>query len=205
VLSKKRWTPKVKVKEKAFLIKNKLHVLCNNSGVEEDIKLFVVKGKEDEVELSTYVKILDVSKLKENEVGDVKIEVSKGDTRKYVVDLKLGSEKSKIYVKEKGNFTFLLPVIPKKEGSFDLVLEGLGSKDKKKVEVEGLEKIDEKSKVKEIVKENLLEKEEKIENNVLTGNVVYESTDVKAGKLSVYLIIFALILVVIFLVFRKDL
>jgi len=200
VLSKKRWAPKVKVKEKAFLIKNKLHVLCNNSGVEEDSKLFVVKGKEDEIELSTYVKILDVSKLKENEVGDVKIEVVKGDTRKYAVTLGLGSEKSKIYVRDKGNFTFLVPVIPKKEGNFDLVLEGLGSKDKKKVEVEGLEKVE----VKEIVKEVKVLEEIK-ENNLLTGKVIYESTDIKAGKLGVYMIIFALILIVIFLVFRKDL
>jgi len=204
VLSKKQWTPRVKVKEKGFLIKNKLHVLCNNSGFEEDSKLIVVKGVEDVIELDTYVKILDVSKLEVGEVGEVKIGVSKGDTRKYVVKMKLGSEESKIYVKDRGNFTFFLPVVPKKEGRFELLLEGLGSEDKKKVEVESLEKVkEEKVLVKEekVFEEKVIEKE----NNLLTGKVVYESSDVKASEIGIYMFLFVLILLVVFLVFRKGL
>ena len=215
-LSKKQWTPKISQNEKAFLIKNKLHVLCDNSGDEDDERLIVVKGNEEETELNNYVKILDVSKLKVGETGNVKIEVVKGDTRKYAVKLGLGNSESKVYIYDKGNYTLLLPIIPKKDGKYDLILEGLGNKDKKEVEVEGKEisleaHIDEKI-VKEVCeeKENLLEKAspkeygEKV-NNLLTGDVIYESSDVKAEKLGIYIFVFVLILFMIYLIFKKAL
>lgn len=159
---------------------------------------------------------------------DVRVNILKGNTSKYAVYLYLEkdgevySEKTSLNIFEKyNNFTFMLPLNidtncdnKLKDGNYSVVLTGLDKKREEEIEVKG-----NNEKICKVVEKKVIEKQketsinpslkeninEKISQNTtgITGEVIYESSDVKAQRIGLYIFSLVLLLFIIHLLIKK--
>lgn len=134
--NKKSYTPIFKELDKAFLLKNKLFALCNNSSPNTSSeKLVAVIGSSIETEIT-----ID-SVNKEIIFGDtinLKLSIDKGDTTKYSIKVYIDKITEIYYIRlyEKNTqYQFSIPLITKdncdnksKEGKYTLIIDGLDTK-----------------------------------------------------------------------------
>ncbi|MEK6835258.1 MAG: lamin tail domain-containing protein [Nanoarchaeota archaeon] len=167
---------------------------------------------------------------------ETRLNVYKGNTSKNSIDIWVQKDDKKvskvtnfnIYGKFI-NYTINIPLIldsncdsKDKDGTYEIIVKGLDSQDKKDVEIKGYDK--KLCNVRIETKENVLEQdfnsnlqgknEEEIvhsqdkinsETSIIQSKVVYESSDLKAKNLSSYILITTLLLIIIFILFRKGL
>ena len=156
----------------------------------------------------------------------VRINVYKGDTTKYNLDLYLVDEndnqvskRSEINFEEKFiNYTLIVPIQidpnckgKYANGTYTLVLKGLDEKTEKEIDLKGINKeLCEVIKIKEeiassAVNSPLENKESEIANSSLTSSVVYQSSDLKTKSMGIYFFCGVLLLLIIYLIFKKTL
>ncbi|MBS3150260.1 lamin tail domain-containing protein [Candidatus Woesearchaeota archaeon] len=161
----------------------------------------------------------------------VRVNIYKGDTAKYNVDLYIKnneyqvSKRSEINVYDPfKNYTLIVPVqiepnCNKKydDGIYTVYLQGLDEIATKEIEIEGLDEdlcqvITEKVNIMQEIESSSnepsfysTESQQIIEDNRITGEVIYESSDVKARNLGIYFFSGVMLLIVIFLIIKKTL
>ncbi len=156
----------------------------------------------------------------------VKLLIYKGDTDKHAIEAYIeGPEtitkfsKTNVYDKFK-NYTITLPIqiilnCDKKyeDGNYEIVVEGLDTKDTEKIKISGESKeckninntiIKEVIKKESIKKDNVEEKEMEIISNKLIGNVIYENTSREASRLNVFIFIILLIILSLVLLYERK-
>lgn len=158
----------------------------------------------------------------------VKVDVYRGSTAKYAVyfyierDNKTIMDKISEHARTKyQNYTFtystqLEPNCNNKyeEGKYDIIVEGLEKSVSKEIEISGnIQCENDESNSAETdtssdTKEQIINKQV-TESNInqaspITGNIVYESSDMKAKGLALYLLCFVLILVTVYLIKRNK-
>jgi len=158
----------------------------------------------------------------------VRITIYKGDTSKYNLDLylvdennKQVSKRSEINIEDKfTNYTLIVPIQIEPNckgkyynGTYKIILKGLDEKDTKEIEIEGITKsLCEVIKVKEVSSKKTTESSEKnieLESETslepITSSIVYQSSDLKARNLGIYFFCAVLLLLIIYLIFKKSL
>ena len=129
------------------------------------------------------------------------------------------SKRTRVSLEDKfKDYTLTLPVqiIPNcnqkwKKGEYELHVEGLGDEDDVDISISGITDSlckEETINQGEITSELLTtgEKEETIassEENKITGEVVYESSDVKARRIGVYFFAGVLIVILLYMIFKR--
>jgi len=171
------------------------------------------------------VKILNYDKnAKFGDMIEVKLNLYKGDTAKNAINLFIENDKYKIseYVNfnifgKYVNYTLNVPlqIYPNcdskyQDGDYEIKVRGLNEDDSKKIYISGNNnKLCKTTEVRKSTSSNIQTEGdlEHIEENTnkLAGNVIYESSDVKARNYGPFIFITGLILIIIFLVFRKGL
>ncbi len=241
-LNQKSYTPKITESDKVLVINNRLAFIgCNNTAnrTTSNKRFIVIKHQESESE----IKIEKINKkiIKFGELLKVKLFIYKGDTTKKAIkawlekDNKKASEQITFYAEYKYSESELyLPVSTKpncdhklENGSYTLIVEGLGERDKEKVRLEGIKKgVCPKNKVVEKNCPPIPECEQKdtsqqqipscncsieqesrdvehenpqnmVNASLITSNIIYESKNEKVKKYLSYLIMFILLLVII--------
>ena len=155
----------------------------------------------------------------------VRITVYKGDTSKYNLDMYLidenknqVSKRSEINIEDRFmNYTLIVPlqIIPNcnmkyNNGTYEIILKGLDETTKEEIKVEGITKsLCEIIKIKEISTKKTVESQDsqEIEQETTSINsaVTYQSSDTKARDLGIYFFSAVLILLIIYLIFKKNL
>jgi len=160
----------------------------------------------------------------------VKIKIYKGDTEKYNLDLylvdesnKQVSKRSEVNIEDKFiNYTMIVPLqiepnCNKKypDGTYKIILKGLDEIDAEEIEIEGItESLCEEIKIKEETSlkttpisfsTNAMESESESFTSPITSSVIYQSSDVKARNLGIYFFCAVLLLLIIYLIFKKSL
>ena len=163
---------------------------------------------------------------------EVRLEIYKGNTTKNAIEVWVEDNNQKIsritnfnvYGKFQ-NYTINIPILLNpncnnkfSEGTYELIVEGINQKDKEDIEVRGFDKKLCNDDVKETASNKvetasvLLDKEDDPDEQVIQNSerliqnkVIYESSDRKAKNLGDYILIIALLLIIIVILFRKDL
>ena len=163
---------------------------------------------------------------------EVRLEIYKGNTTKNAIEVWVEDNNQKIsritnfnvYGKFQ-NYTINIPILLNpncnnkfSEGTYELIVEGINQKDKEDIEVRGFDKklcnddFKETASNKVETASVLLDKEDDPDEQVIQNSerliqnkVIYESSDRKAKNLGDYILIIALLLIIIVILFRKDL
>lgn len=181
--------------------------------------------KEDEEKEST-IEIEEVY-LGENEkakFGDnirVKIRIYKGNSTKESIEAYIEDNKERVSKVTRFNIlekysetkiTIPIQIFPncnlkREEGSYDLIIEGLDTKFKKEIQIEGItdnlcekQKTQQKSVIKNSSSKNKLSSENVInppEKAITTNQLMYQSSSEKTGRSAVYFLSLALILLLV--------
>ncbi len=231
------------LKPGTYYLKAEIIPACNDSNSGNNIaqQLLAVKGareKDSSLEINT---IYDLGKDKEAAFGQlirVKVTAYKGDTTKNVVSLWIeGKEKvSKIFkfdINEKftlQELTVPIQIFPNcknnlKNGSYEVILEGLGEKDSKRIEIAGNAK---DTCVKEVIKEDKQQTKKAANKKTETATakepkgtaeskhtfnagkpfaistIIFESSQRKAEKFVPYMFTVLASVMTLFLVFSKG-
>ncbi|MBS3143412.1 hypothetical protein J4446_00850 [Candidatus Woesearchaeota archaeon] len=158
------------------------------------------------------------------------MKIYKGDTEKYNLDLylvdesnKQVSKRSEVNIEDKFiNYTMIVPLqiepnCNKKypDGTYKIILKGLDEIDAEEIEIEGItESLCEEIKIKEETSlkttpisfsANSMESESESFTSPITSSVIYQSSDVKARNLGIYFFCAVLLLLIIYLIFKKSL
>ena len=169
------------------------------------------------------------NKARFGETLKVKVIVYKGDTSKYNLDLyvvdennKQISKRSEINVEDKfTNYTLVVPVqiepncnMKISNGTYKIILKGLDASDTEEIEIDGITeslcetvRIQEKtSSEKTFVQQGLsnINKENETIKKI-TSAVLYESSDIKAKNLGILFFCAVLLIIIIYLIFSKNL
>ena len=160
----------------------------------------------------------------------VRIFVYKGDTSKYNLDLYLVdndnnqlSKRSEINIENKfTNYTMIIPLqiepncnVKYPDGTYKIILKGLDEVDSKEIEIKGITQslcetitVEQKSSS-EKVTSNIGQSSKEIEQEnyaqPLTSSVIYQSSDLKAKNIGIYFFCATLLLLIIYLIFKKSL
>ncbi|MFA5176473.1 MAG: lamin tail domain-containing protein [Candidatus Nanoarchaeia archaeon] len=163
----------------------------------------------------------------------VEVNVYRGSIAKYAIYFYVGKDNKTLitnkisehartkYMNYTFNFTTQIKSNCKNKyepGKYYIFVEGLELKENKEIEIENSEKCNiVTNMVNNTLKQDLTAKQEteeytqtQTESNInsnpekITGSIIYESSDFKAGKLAVYFLCLVLILLVIFLLARKN-
>lgn len=155
----------------------------------------------------------------------VRITVYKGDTSKYNLDMYLidknknqVSKRSEINIEDRfTNYTLIIPLqinpncnMKYNNGTYEVVLKGLDEFTTEEIEVEGITKsLCEIIKIKEVSTQKTTEpqkfQEIEQETTPITSSVTYQSSDIKARNIGIYFFCAVLILLIIYLIFKKNL
>ena len=164
----------------------------------------------------------------------VRIIVYKGDTTKYNLDLYVTDEnneqvskRSEINIEDKfKNVTMIVPVQLEPNcnwrypnGTYKIILKGLDETDSEEIEIEGItNSLCEIIKIKEEISSGIalnlpsagaLESESETYTTPsaaqLTSSVIYQSSDVKAKNIGIYFFCAVLLLLIVYLIFKKNL
>ena len=178
-------------------------------------------------------RIYDLGSNKKAEWGSsirVKISVYKGDTEKEVIESYISGDeritkisKANVYEKFSNNeITFPIQLglncnEKYKDGTYNIIVEGLNTEDKKNIEISGISK---ECYAKGIIKDDIskkesIKKEDTKENNItqettkkvanINNKIVYENSSKEASRLGVFLFIALLIILISVLINeRKD-
>ena len=155
----------------------------------------------------------------------VRVTIYKGDTSKYNLDIYLidkdknqVSKRSEINIEDKFmNYTLIVPlqIIPNcnmkyNNGTYEIVLKGLSETVTEEIEIEGITsslcetiKIKETSTKKTTKSQDSSEIEQ--ETTLVNSAVTYKSSDIKTRDLGIYFFSAVLILLIIYLIFKKNL
>ncbi len=156
----RKWTPRNIHGVDAFIIKAKVHALCNDTyGMNNYAeKIVILKGLKPEQESSIHIMKLYLGSDEKAKFGDiikVKVSVYKGDTTKSSVKAWLEDDnEEKIsrvtyanFYSKFSNNTLTLPLLinpncdhKKSDGDYYIVVSGLGKIDRRKIRVEGISK-----------------------------------------------------------------
>jgi len=154
----KSWKTNIAEQDRVLFIKSIVNPSCNDSNLLDNYaeKMFIVKSESNNFIDSSEESILEITeideKVKFGDVVDVKVNIYKGDTNKYSISLwiedngKKISETTKIHLYDKySSYHGQLPIKldlncdeKLKDGKYDVVIEGLGKKDKMRVDIEGI-------------------------------------------------------------------
>ncbi len=197
-------------------------------------KLIAIKGNLPLDESSLKIEKIYLGTDNKAKWGDnirVKVNIYKGNTTKYSVKLYLENSLSKqtlTNIDEKFTdyaLTIPLQIVPNcnqkyKDGSYKLILEGLDDKDEQEISISGTNqalcqeiKESNKKETKSTTKApttTLKKYSYSAENNIndslsgITGNVIYESSDIKTNRYALYFFSAVLILLIIQLVTEKN-
>jgi len=173
--NQKAYTPKIVEKDRVFIVKNRLvFVACNNSNsVLENEKMIIIKkdeasiGRDDDTDSSISIDYIYLPGTRTLSFGDdfkVKLSIHKGDTSKSMIKLfveknnKRVSEETRFYLNKKDydyNLTVKVFLKPNcnyefSDGTYNLVVDGLGKKTNEEIEI----KRNKKGVCKEEIKEN---------------------------------------------------
>ena len=192
----------------------------------------------EEPDLSSNINInnvyLDDNKAKFGDLLRVRLNIYKGDTSKYNLDLYMVDEndrqvskRSEINIEEKfTNHTLIVPLqiepncnMKYKNGTYKIIFKGLDSADAKEIKVEGItDSLCQTIKEKSFSQENLVQGSAQLSqiknknyldlvnySNPVTSSVIYESSDIKAKNLGLYFFCAVLIILIIYLIFKKSL
>lgn len=160
----------------------------------------------------------------------VRITIYKGDTSKYNLDLFLVdknknqvSKRSEINIEDKfTNYTLIVPLqidpnckMKYPNGTYTVVLKGLDEKETEEIEIEGITKslceiiiIKEKTSSEKILESpdmQTIESQEETFTTPLTSSIIYESSDIKARNIGLYFFCAVLLLLIIYLISKKNL
>jgi len=160
----------------------------------------------------------------------VRITIYKGDTNKYNLDLYIVDEnnnqvskRSELNIEDKFmNYTLIIPIqldpncnTKYPNGTYTVVLKGLDKKETKEIEIKGITKsLCEIIKIKEEIspKKTLessdiqaVELQEETSMKPITSSVIYQSSDIKARNMGIYFFCAVLLLLIIYLIFKKTL
>ncbi len=222
------WSPNYK--PGMYWIKTCIETDCNELRVDNncDYKLFVIES--DEPEKDSEVKIEEVylgndKKAKWGDLVRIKVKIYRGDTGKKSISLGLEqdlSKKTRFIAEDKfKEYILTLPIqiepnCDKKveDGSYKLILEGLGEKDSEKIKIEGesdlcAKESSKKEKISTSTKnmgaEDTNQNYEKViygDMGEITGGIIYESNDIKAKRSAIYF--FCALLILLILQKRKN-
>ena len=171
----------------------------------------------------------DNRKARFGETLKVRVIAYKGDTSKYNLDLyvvdgnnKQISKRSEINVEEKfTNYTFMVPLqiepncnMKISNGTYKVILKGLDALDTEEIEIDGITEslceaisLQEKASLEKTFIQSDLNYDG-TENGAagqITSAVLYESSDVKARNVGIYFFCAVLIILIIYLIFKKTL
>ncbi len=171
------------------------------------------------------------NKVNFGELIEIKLDIYKGDNNKNSIDVVIEKENIKVsnevnlniygkYV----NYTINVPLqiypncdLKFEDGEYSLKVSGLDDNDKKLIKISGSNKelCNNKEEVeKEVEKKvstqlDLNEDAGVIEENIfkekISGEIVYESSDIKTKNSMIYFLVITLFLIILFLIFRKGL
>ena len=206
----------------AYLIETCIETNCNEVRLNNncDSKYFIIEG--DEPEDNSSIKFGRVYDLGSDNIArfgqiiKVKVDAYKGDTSKESIILHVESDDgqrvskdSKVNVEDKfSNYSLTIPIqlIPNcggkfNEGTYYIIGEGLGDRDKEEVEISGTEPslCEVVKEVKEVYKE---ENESVLNGEYITGSVVYEGEE--QGTYAVYFFCFSLIALILYLLIKNE-
>jgi len=160
-INNRQWTPSDVVGSEVYYIKGSIiDPGCNETDTANNnaTKILIVKGNATEQIRSSSIGIKSIDtgsdgKIKYGETANIEIEVYKGDTSKYAIDIwvqnssgnKL-SDVSTIHTNSKfTSYTFKVPVQMKSncdsafsDGTYSVVAEGLGTNDTESIVIEGV-------------------------------------------------------------------
>lgn len=157
----------------------------------------------------------------------IRIIVYKGDTRKKEIKLYINdlTKETKVLLSNRfTNYTLTLPLqinprcYDNSSGDYNVIVEGLNTKDSKRIEISGynialcqkIKVIEEKITQKAVINKTVLNTTSFSINNsesIKYGKkavLIYEASDAKARRYSIYFFCFALILAVAYYQFRKE-
>jgi len=165
------------------------------------------------------------------EFGDqirVRLNIYKGDETKYNLDLYIKDSSYQVSKRTEINlyesfqeYTITAPIQIEpncnekyKDGTYTIYLKGFDEVATKEIEIEGLDKD-----LCKIVTEKVTTTSEKessndfystenqqiIDDNEITGEIIYQSSDMKAKNLGVYFFAGVLVIIIVFLLFKKNL
>lgn len=173
------------------------------------------------------IKSISPESIKFGENVSVEVSVYKGSTAKYAVYFYIEKNGKKITAKfseyartKHQNYTFKYSAQLEsncdgkyEEGKYNIIIEGLDQYVVKEIEIAGnVEQCEETEVIEPLELESSPEKQEiatETESNInqnttVTGNIVYESSDMKAQRVALYLFCFVLILLTIYLIKRNK-
>jgi len=220
-LQQKSYTPKFEDKQAVFLIKNELLTSCQNVGRNASEKIVVVRNENFLEEEDEY------SETKEAEPLKPKIISFYTRTKKYSPTIKLfaniqgfgvlelfsNNEKQSLKVNTSG--VYELNVSASKHNNYVLILFSEGVVvDLKELQItfnetspanssKTIKEQETNLENKSSTQENKSEKKP-LNNNILTGQIVYESKNQKIIKSTPYFLIFALILFITIMILKKK-
>ncbi len=173
------------------------------------------------------VRILDYDdNAKFGDLIEVKLNIYKGNTQKNAINLFIENDKHKISEEVNFNifgkfvnYTINVPLQiyynceqKYEDGEYELKVTGLEQNDKKEIKVSGINSklCNIKEKKGDVKSSSNIETESNLEHiessgDKLANQVIYESSDVKARNFGPFIFIIGLILIIIFLIFRKGL
>lgn len=164
---------------------------------------------------------------------EVRLRIYKGDTNKNAIDVWVENENSRIskvtnfniYNKFE-NYTLNIPLIldsncneKYKDGNYKIKVHGFDQEDEEEINVEGIDErlcnveriieTKESRTVSQFASEPFSEEEkvhsEEPNKNEVQSKIIYQSSDLKAKNSGVYFLISTLIIIIVFILFRKDL
>ncbi|MGM5481875.1 MAG: lamin tail domain-containing protein [Nanobdellota archaeon] len=172
--NQKSWT--ARTEHEAILIKSIINVECNDTKTitNKSKKLIGInQTKQNKEKIKTNIEIVDVNsgsdgRVKFGEVFTVELKINKGETRKYSIECyargehNIISEKTRLYIhKENSKTKITVPIALKEncnqrynEGSYKLVIDGLGKRKEETIFVEN----NTDCQVKEIYEKKIIEK-----------------------------------------------
>jgi len=216
------WTPNYD--PGMYFIKTCIETDCNEVRLDNncDEKLFVIESEPLETNSSIKIdRIYDLGSDEKARFGQtikVKLEVYKGETSKKSVivhiedeDGQRVSKDSKVNVEDKfNNYTLTIPVqlIPNcnekfGDGNYNIVVNGLGDRDKEDLEIQGIDPFlcEVVKEIKEVYKEN---NESVLNDDYVTGSVIYEGESEKQGRYAIYGFCFSLVMLIVFLLWKNE-
>ena len=199
---------------------------CNEVRLDNncDERLFVIKSEEmDDNSSIKFRRVYDLGNdgiAKFGQIIKVKLDAYKGDTNKEAItfhvedeDGKRISKDSKVNVLDKyRNYSLTIPVqlIPNcerkfEDGEYYIVVEGLGDRDKEKLEVSGINSLLCETIKETIIKDNVYseisESESVLKDDYVTTDVVYEGDNQE--KYAIYFFCFSLVMLIIHFIWKK--
>ena len=198
-LSEKRisrtWTPPERVTPTPYILRAHLLPLCNDSNFNDNYieRIIIVNGTSV---LQNEIKILKVSPEtpKFGSVINVDIEITRSNTKKYAVYVRVErddgydvSSESVIHLKSDGFYTLRVPVQLKpncnqkfKDGTYKVVVEGLGIKRTKEIEIRGVSSTNCKTeRTTKRVKEVIEKRNDKTQGRILSPSSVKQNDTLK--------------------------